>query len=97
MKRFTQRATASHILIKGGAEAANQLEDIKLQIQDSPVQFAEFAEQYSQCPSSRSGGDLGEFGPGAMVREFDQVVFNDAVGVVHGPIKTQVSLKTIGL
>ena len=32
---------------------------------------------------------LKEFGPGVMVKEFDQVVFNDEVGVVHGPIKTQ--------
>jgi peptidyl-prolyl cis-trans isomerase C len=30
-----------------------------------------------------------EFGPGQMVKEFDTVVFNDDVGVVHGPIKTQ--------
>ena len=38
-----------------------------------------------------SGGDgnLGEFGPGQMVKEFDTVVFNEAVGEVHGPVKTQ--------
>ena len=40
------------------------------------------------CPSGKSGGDLGEFSPGQMVKEFDQVVFNDEVGKVHGPIKT---------
>jgi peptidyl-prolyl cis-trans isomerase C len=90
MKRFTQKATASHILIKGGAEAENKLEDMKAEIGSSPVKFAQFAEQYSACPSGRSGGTLGEFGPGAMVKEFDQVVFNEEVGVVHGPIKTQV-------
>jgi hypothetical protein len=38
---------------------------------------------------SRQGGDLGAFGPGMMVPEFDRVVFNEAVGVVHGPVKTQ--------
>ena len=32
---------------------------------------------------------LGSFGQGAMVPEFDKVVFNDEVGVVHGPVKTQ--------
>ena len=89
MKRFTTKATASHILIKGGAEAENKLEDLKAEIGDSPVQFAEAAAKFSECPSASSGGNLGEFGPGAMVKEFDQVVFNDAVGTVHGPVKTQ--------
>jgi peptidyl-prolyl cis-trans isomerase C len=89
MKRFTMKATASHILIKGGAEAENKLEDLKAEIGDSPVAFAEAAAKYSECPSARSGGNLGEFGPGQMVKEFDKVVFNEPVGVVHGPVKTQ--------
>ena len=89
MKRFTTKATASHILIKGGAEAANKLEDLKEEIGDSPVKFAQLASQYSECPSAREGGSLGEFGPGAMVKEFDTVVFNEEVGKVHGPVKTQ--------
>mmetsp|Transcript_24939 Transcript_24939/g.54694 ORF Transcript_24939/g.54694 Transcript_24939/m.54694 type:complete len:182 (-) Transcript_24939:125-670(-) len=88
-KKFTTRASASHILIKGGAEAANKLEDLKIEIGDSPVAFAKAAAEYSACPSSSRGGDLGSFGPGAMVKEFDAVVFNEALGVVHGPIKTQ--------
>ncbi|KAL3920844.1 MAG: hypothetical protein SGILL_003056, partial [Bacillariaceae sp.] len=71
-KRFTTKATASHILIKGGAEAENKLEDLKVEIGDSPVKFAEYAAQYSECPSASSGGNLGEFGPGAMVPEFDK-------------------------
>ncbi|CAB9516541.1 trans isomerase C [Seminavis robusta] len=89
MKRFTTKATASHILIKGGAEAENKLEDLKEEIGDSPVKFAEYAAKFSACPSASSGGSLGEFGPGAMVKEFDTVVFNDEVGKVHGPVKTQ--------
>eukprot|EP00542_Grammatophora_oceanica_P015045 CAMPEP_0194038196 /NCGR_PEP_ID=MMETSP0009_2-20130614/10461_1 /TAXON_ID=210454 /ORGANISM="Grammatophora oceanica, Strain CCMP 410" /LENGTH=168 /DNA_ID=CAMNT_0038680619 /DNA_START=37 /DNA_END=543 /DNA_ORIENTATION=- len=88
-KRFTQKASASHILIKGGPEAANKLEELKVEIDNSPVKFAEAASRFSSCPSARKGGELGEFGPGQMVKEFDQVVFNDDVGVVHGPIKTQ--------
>jgi peptidyl-prolyl cis-trans isomerase C len=92
MKRFTQKATASHILIKGGAEAANKLEDLKAEIGNDPVKFAEIAAQFSACPSGRKGGNLGEFGPGQMVREFDQVVFNEPVGAVYGPIKTQVRM-----
>jgi peptidyl-prolyl cis-trans isomerase C len=88
-KQFTTKASASHILIKGGAEAANKLEDLKAEIGDSPVSFAKAAAEYSACPSASRGGDLGSFGPGAMVKEFDTVVFKEPVGVVHGPIKTQ--------
>ena len=51
--------------------------------------FAELAKQHSQCPSGQQGGDLGTFGPGQMVREFDDVVFHKEVGSVHGPVKTQ--------
>ena len=91
-KRFTQKATASHILLKGdGAQLINQLEDWKVDINNSPVKFAEYASKYSACPSSASGGSLGEFGPGMMVPEFDKVVFDSSndVGEVHGPVKTQ--------
>jgi peptidyl-prolyl cis-trans isomerase C len=89
LKSFSRRATASHILIKGGAEAQHKLDDLKEEIDDSPVKFAAAAAQYSACPSGREGGNLGSFGPGAMVKEFDDVVFNKAVGEVHGPVKTQ--------
>ena len=39
--------------------------------------------------SGREGGNLGEFGPGQMVPEFDTVVFSAPVGKVQGPVKTQ--------
>ena len=55
----------------------------------SGAEFESLAAQHSKCPSGQRGGDLGEFGPGQMVQEFDQVVFNEAVGEVHGPVKTQ--------
>ena len=51
--------------------------------------FADLARKHSQCPSGKSGGDLGEFGPGQMVPEFDKVVFSAPVGQVQGPVKTQ--------
>ena len=41
------------------------------------------------CPSGKSGGSLGEFGPGQMVKEFNDVVFTTGkVGKVEGPVKT---------
>ncbi|MGK0168450.1 MAG: peptidyl-prolyl cis-trans isomerase C, partial [Gammaproteobacteria bacterium] len=51
--------------------------------------FAAIAKEHSSCPSSRQGGDLGQFGPGQMVKAFDEVVFSADVGVVQGPVKTE--------
>ncbi len=51
--------------------------------------FAVVARDNSSCPSGRQGGALGEFGPGQMVREFDEVVFSGEIGKVLGPVKTQ--------
>ena len=51
--------------------------------------FAEAAMENSSCPSGKNGGDLGEFGPGQMVPEFDKVVFSAPVNSVQGPVKTQ--------
>jgi len=78
------KATARHILV----ETQDQCEDIKKQI-EAGADFAQVAKEHSQCPSSQSGGDLGEFSPGQMVKEFDDVVFVAETGKVHGPVQTQ--------
>ncbi len=77
-------ATARHILVSSEEKCL----DLKQQIAEG-ADFAELAKQHSSCPSGKSGGDLGAFGPGMMVKEFDEVCFNEAVGEVHGPVKTQ--------
>jgi len=61
---------------------------MKEEIANDPEAFARFAGEFSDCPSKAKGGDLGEFGPGMMVKEFDAVAFEEDVGVVHGPIST---------
>jgi peptidyl-prolyl cis-trans isomerase C len=78
------RASARHILVTSEAACL----DLKQQIEKG-ADFADLAQQHSKCPSGRSGGALGEFGPGEMVREFDEVVFSGEVGKVLGPVKTQ--------
>ncbi len=78
------RAQARHILVSDQQAA----EDLKTQI-ETGADFAAVAKEHSQCPSSAQGGALGEFGPGQMVPEFDQVVFSAEVGKVHGPVQTQ--------
>ena len=77
-------AKARHILVP--TEQACQ--DLKTQIEGG-ADFATLAGEHSECPSGKKGGDLGEFAPGQMVREFDQVVFTEDLGQVHGPVKTQ--------
>ena len=78
------KATARHILV----ETEEFCNELKTQIENG-ADFATLAAEHSKCPSGASGGDLGEFEQGRMVPEFDQVVFNDAVGEVHGPVSTQ--------
>ena len=78
------RAAARHILV-GSEEACRALIDRINAGED----FGALAAEHSQCPSGKSGGALGEFGPGQMVPEFDKAVFQGEVGAVQGPIKTQ--------
>ena len=77
-------AQARHLLVKTEA----QCNEIKAQI-EAGTDFAEMAKKHSSCPSGAQGGDLGEFGPGMMVPEFDKVVFSAPVNTVQGPVKTQ--------
>jgi peptidyl-prolyl cis-trans isomerase C len=78
------KARARHILVSTEEACTN----LKTQI-ESGGDFAAVAKEHSTCPSGKQGGDLGEFGPGQMVKEFDAVVFNEEIGKVHGPVKTQ--------
>ena len=77
-------ASARHILV----DSKELCEDLKKQIEGG-ADFAEIAKKHSKCPSGLQGGALGEFGPGQMVKEFDTVVFKEAVGQTHGPIQTE--------
>ncbi len=78
-------AAARHILVSSEAECL----ELQKKIVNGELSFDAAASQHSQCPSGKQGGALGSFGPGMMVPEFDKVVFNEEVGVVHGPVQTQ--------
>lgn len=77
-------AAARHILV----DTEEQCEDLKTQIADG-ANFEDVAQAHSQCPSGKRGGELGTFGRGQMVKEFEDVVFSADVGVVQGPVQTQ--------
>ena len=80
---YTQ-VRAEHILVKTAAEA----KEIKKAI-DEGGNFEYYARIYSLCPSSQRGGDLGYFGKGQMVPEFERAAFATPVGEVSKPVYTQ--------
>lgn len=82
---FTKPATvkASHILVDS-EEKAN---DIKKEIEEG-LDFGEAAMKYSSCPSNQNGGQLGEFGRGQMVPEFEEAAFKLALEVISEPVQT---------
>jgi peptidyl-prolyl cis-trans isomerase C len=81
---MVKEVRAAHILVAKEDKAKELLQMIK-----NGTSFADLAKQYSSCPSGRKGGDLGWFGKGMMVKEFEDAAFNHAKGEVVGPVKTQ--------
>ncbi|MGB7347262.1 MAG: peptidylprolyl isomerase [Pirellulaceae bacterium] len=77
-------ASARHILV----DTEEACQDLKTQIEGGQ-DFGAIAAEFSSCPSGKSGGALGSFRPGQMVKEFDEVVFSGELNKVHGPVKTQ--------
>ncbi len=75
---------ASHILVKDEAKAT----DLKQKV-ESGEDFGELAKQHSTCPSGQRGGDLGWFGRGQMVKEFEEACYTTDENAVAGPVKTQ--------
>jgi peptidyl-prolyl cis-trans isomerase C len=83
-ERKVKKVQARHILV-GKQELADEL---KKRI-DAGEDFSALAEEYSECPSKKRGGDLGWFGKGAMVRPFEVAAFSAEEGAVVGPVKTE--------
>ncbi len=83
---------ASHILVDSEEKANEVLEDIT-----DGLSFEDAAVQYSSCPSKQAGGDLGRFGKGQMVKEFEDAVFSMQVGEISEPVKTQFGYHIIKL
>lgn len=86
-------ASAKHILVADEAKA----NELLAQINAGEIGFEEAARANSTCPSKDRGGDLGNFGRGQMVPEFDEAVFTMEVGSIAGPVKTQFGYHLIKL
>ena len=98
MSAQVTKVRASHILLmyQGSArssatrskeEAAQQIADIKAEI-DNGTDFSALAGKHSDCPSASQGGDLGGFGPGQMVKPFEDAAFGMEVGGVSDVVET---------
>ena len=79
-----EQVRASHILVKTEKEAQDILAQLK-----SGAKFEDLAKKYSTDATAAKGGDLGWFSKGAMVPEFDKVVFGLKEGQLSGIVKTQ--------
>jgi len=84
MNKELTEVRASHLLVKTKEEVEKLRTDII-----NGKDFAEVAKEVSLCPSGQQGGDLGYFGKGQMVPEFEKAAFSLPVGEVSEPIKTQ--------
>jgi peptidyl-prolyl cis-trans isomerase C len=91
-----ETVTASHILIDTRNikeeeeldEAKKKVEKIKEEL-DQGADFAKLAEENSDCPSARTGGQLGTFGRSEMVKEFTDIAFAMDINNISEPVKTQ--------
>ena len=84
MSKAVIEVKASHILVSTEKEAQALLKEI-----EAGKSFAQVATEKSLCPSGRTGGDLGSFGRGVMVKPFEDAAFSLRVGQVSKPIQTQ--------
>lgn len=85
MTNNPSQVKAQHILVL----TENEAKDLKTKIDNKEITFEDAAKEYSQCPSGKSGGDLGFFPRGVMVKEFEDAAFNLPKNTVSDPVKTQ--------
>lgn len=79
-----EKVSAKHILIDTEDEANKIIAEI-----NAGKTFEDAAKEYSKCPSSNNGGELGAFAKGQMVPEFEKVAFAQEAGEMSGAVKTQ--------
>lgn len=88
---MSNQIRASHILIatdgRDKEEARKEIEALRDEIK-SGTDFADAARSKSDCPSGSRGGDLGSFGRGAMVPEFETAAFELESGAMSDVVET---------
>lgn len=79
-----RKVHCAHILVKTQSDADAALERLR-----KGEKFSHVAGEISLCPSKKRGGDLGTFGRGKMVKEFEKAAFSLQKGQVSSVIKTK--------
>jgi peptidyl-prolyl cis-trans isomerase C len=81
---MSNKVHCAHILVKTEKEVNQVLDRLK-----KGEKFSAIAKTVSLCPSGKRGGDLGTFGRGQMVKEFENAAFALDKGQISGIVKTQ--------
>ena len=81
---MVDKVHCSHILVKTEQEAKVIYDQL-----NKGGNFSQIAIQKSLCPSGKKGGDLGTFGRGKMVREFESAAFSLQKGQISQPVRTE--------
>ncbi len=88
MVKIAEISLESSVGDKSLKDAYEKIEMIQDKLKKG-ADFEELAREYSDCPSASQGGDLGYFGRGTMVKEFEDAAFNLDVGEVSEPVLTE--------
>ena len=88
-----EEISARHILVNSEEEALGLIDKLK-----EGADFSELAKEFSTGPSGPKGGDLGYFGRGQMVPDFEAAAFNLEIGTFSSqPVRTQFGWHVIKL
>ena len=96
-----ERVKAQHILFKTQEKTPEEIEKIKekarqvLERAKKGEDFSALAKQFSEDTTASAGGDLGDFGRGQMVPEFERVAFSLGVGAISDLVQTQFGIHII--
>ncbi|HPV70965.1 MAG TPA: peptidylprolyl isomerase, partial [Candidatus Magasanikbacteria bacterium] len=90
-------ASSDKILEKLGKEPEQRAQEVLKQVQEGKKSFEDLAKEYSEDSSKDNGGDLGWFGAGMMVTEFEKAVSELEVGKVSGLVQTEFGYHIIKL
>ena len=85
------------VITRSKEEAMENIKRFRKEIEEKGVDivFGEYAQKYSECSSCVNGGDLGWFGKGEMVKEFEEVAFGLKVGEMSQPVSTESGIHII--
>lgn len=98
LERFSSAplVAARHILlavapddVAGRSHSREQALTLLSQLREKPGRFAEFATQYSDCPSKEQGGALGQISSGQTVAEFERQLLRLEMGLASQPLESR--------